>query len=77
MTRTIDRLASYRWPGDWRPIMEFRGARFFQASDDAGLYMRQRRRDDGSTEVRYAWDGSDVVFATLGDLAAAIDRGAT
>jgi hypothetical protein len=69
MSKTIDTLAAI----NWLPFLELDGATFSNTEWLAGLWRRQRPRDDGSTETRYAWDGDGRVVATLGEIAEAID----
>lgn len=55
--------------GGWRTVMDFNGARFLQNVNEPEVYMRLRRRDDGSVETRYAWDGDGLVTPSIGDIA--------
>ncbi len=70
MSKTLDKLVS---GGGWRTVMDFGDARFFRHVGNPEVYMRIRKREDGSTETRYAWDGDGVVTPSLTDIARAID----
>lgn len=64
--------------GGWRKVMDYQGAKFFQNVGNPEVFMRLRRRADGSDETRYAWDGDGIVTPSLTDVDRAVraERGA-
>lgn len=68
--KAIDRMLG----GGWRTVMDYAGARFFRNVNEPGVYMRMRRRDDGSVETRYAWDGDGRVTHSISEVAAALSE---
>ena len=55
-------------------IANLNGYGFFQSMGIPEVYMRLHKRDDGSIETRYAWDGDGIVRASLSEIAEAIDN---